>query len=218
MKLHRKELFLSISCFFLAFLLATVWNTRKDEALATRIAPEIIRFHILADSNQPDDQALKLQVRNFFLDHLYKGIGDCTNKGLTIKYIQENTDALENTIEFFMKLRGYDYSATIEICQDYFPQKSYGDYTFPCGVYDAVRVKIGSGKGRNWWCVLYPQLCFTESTYAVLPEDSQAVLEQLLTHEDYQALLDNHVLSSKPDRKIRLKLWECIEKAVNSKS
>lgn len=215
MNLHRKELFLSFSCFFLAFLLIIVWNTKKEEALAARIAPEIIRFHVLAESNRPDDQELKLQVRNFFLSHLYEGLGEDVDKEMTLKYIQDNKETLEQKTENFIASVGYQYTASVEICQDYFPQKTYGDYTFPCGTYDAVKVIIGSGNGRNWWCVLYPQLCFTENTYAVMPEESAYELEQLLDYEDYMALLDHPDPSIKPQRRIRFKLFDQIEKAVN---
>ena len=77
----------------------------------------------------------------------------------------------------------------MEVTECYFPTKTYGDMVFPCGTYDAVRVEIGKGKGHNWWCVLYPPLCFVDSTYAVVPDSSREILRESLDAADYQALL-----------------------------
>ncbi len=76
------------------------------------------------------------------------------------------------------------------IGESYFPVKEYGDLTFPAGDYEALRVRLGSSEGRNWWCVMYPALCFVDSTYQVVPETSKEQLKQNLTEEEYNSLLD----------------------------
>ena len=97
-----------------------------------------------------------------------------------------------------MQEKGYAYTAQLDIVSDYFPQKAYGDMVFPCGTYDAVRVTIGNGKGHNWWCVLYPSLCFVDPVSAVVPDSSKEQLESALEHEDYLRL-------QKPEHKLRPK-------------
>ena len=133
---RHKWLICSLACFFTAFLIAVSANTCKQEADASRIAPYVLRFHILAESNSKTDQQLKLKVREQVLS-----------------YIQE-TLSLSNELSY----------------QDHFPARTYGNAFFPCGYYDAARITIGKGKGRNWWCVLYPGLCFTNSYHTDIDE------------------------------------------------
>ena len=89
-----------------------------------------------------------------------------------------------------LKEQGFDYEVRIELEQCLFPEKTYGDMTFPAGTYDAVRVLIGQGKGKNFWCVLYPSLCYLDSTYAVVPNSSKSQLSALLSEDDFRALLN----------------------------
>ena len=88
-----------------------------------------------------------------------------------------------------MRQQGYDYIATASLGNRYFTIKKYGDMTFPAGEYEALRVQIGQAKGQNFWCVMYPTLCFVDSTYQVVPEESKEELKSTLTDEEYQALL-----------------------------
>lgn len=162
---------------------------QSDEAMAARIAPEILRFHVLANSDSDEDQQLKLRVRTLLLDSIYEELGENASLDDTKEYVLANKDSLEQEAEDYMKAEGYDYPAHMEVTECYFPTKTYGDMVFPCGTYDAVRVEIGKGKGHNWWCVLYPPLCFVDSTYAVVPDSSREILRESLDAADYQALL-----------------------------
>lgn len=161
-----------------------------EEALSGELAPQILRFHVLANSDSDEDQALKLQVKQLLIDTMYE---DLNNENLSkdelISYVNENKDELEETAETFMHLKGYDYPADIRIEQCYFPTKVYGDVTFPCGTYDAVRVLIGDGDGKNWWCVLYPPLCFSSASVAEVPDSSKQELKNLLSDHDYRDLM-----------------------------
>ena len=186
---YKRDLFLCITCLLLAFLLTMASGRRNEEAMAARIAPEILRFHVLANSDSDEDQQLKLRVRTLLLDSIYEGLGENASLNDTKEYVLSNKNSLEQQAEDYMKAQGYDYPAHMDVTRCYFPTKTYGDMVFPCGTYDAVRVEIGSGKGHNWWCVLYPPLCFVDSTYAVVPDSSKEVLRQSLDAADYQALL-----------------------------
>ena len=94
----------------------------------------------------------------------------------------------------------------MEVTTCYFPTKAYGDIVLPCGDYEAAKVTIGTGRGRNWWCVLYPQLCFIEPAYGIVPEESKELLKHSLNPDDYEALLDKT-----PRREIRFKLLELLD-------
>ena len=186
---YRRDLFLCLTCLLLAFLFTMAGQRQSDEAMAARIAPEILRFHVLANSDSDEDQQLKLRVRTLLLDSIYEKLGENASLDDTKEYVLANKDSLEQEAEDYMKAEGYDYPAHMEVTDCYFPTKTYGDMVFPCGTYDAVRVEIGKGKGHNWWCVLYPPLCFVDSTYAVVPDSSREILRESLDAADYQALL-----------------------------
>ena len=186
---YRRDLFLCLTCLLLAFLFTMAGQRQSDEAMAARIAPEILRFHVLANSDSDEDQQLKLRVRTLLLDSIYEKLGENASLDDTKEYVLANKDSLEQEAEDYMKAEGHDYPAHMEVTECYFPTKTYGDMVFPCGTYDAVRVEIGKGKGHNWWCVLYPPLCFVDSTYAVVPDSSREILRESLDAADYQALL-----------------------------
>lgn len=185
---HKKYLFLCITCFLFAFILITATVRRGKEELASRIAPDILRFHVLANSNSAEDQELKLNVRTMLLNTIYDAIGDSATKQDTRDYILSHSSQLETVAEAFIQKSGFSYPVHIEVAETYFPTKVYGDMVFPCGTYDAVRVLIGSGEGKNWWCVLYPPLCFVDAAYAEVPDTSKDYLKQVLADEDYRKL------------------------------
>lgn len=204
----KYNLFLCAACLILALLCSMAERREKDEALAGRIAPEILRFHVLANSDSADDQRLKLKVRTMLLDTIYEGLGENASLEETKVYVVSHQKTLEKRAERYMKNLGYDYPAHMELANSYFPVKTYGDMVFPCGTYEAVRVKIGKGKGRNWWCVLYPPLCFTDSSYAVVPDSSREILRESIDPADYKLLN-----RESPKIHIRLKLAELLTAA-----
>lgn len=182
---------LSATLFLMAFLVAMSGIRKHNEALAARIAPDILRFHVLANSDSPEDQALKLEVKDFLLEEIRSGLGETASlsKVYVQDYILDNKTTLETAASAFMAQHGFDYTAEISLETCEFPQKTYGDMTFPAGTYDAVRVILGNGGGQNFWCVLYPSLCYLDSTHAVVPDDSKKRLETLVAEDDFQALL-----------------------------
>lgn len=182
---------LSVMLWLVSFLMVMNGLRRKEEALAQRIAPEILRFHVLANSSSPEDQALKLTVKDLLLKEIREGIDpqDAESRDGVCRYIEENRETLERKAMLCMEARGFSYGADIRLEQCEFPEKTYGDMTFPAGTYDAVRVLLGDGKGENFWCVLYPSLCYLDSTHAVVPASSKEQLKSLLSEDDFAALL-----------------------------
>lgn len=209
---YRRDLFLCLTCLLLAFLFTMAGQRQSDEAMAARIAPEILRFHVLANSDSDEDQQLKLRVRTLLLDSIYEKLGENASLDDTKEYVLANKDSLEQEAEDYMKAEGYDYPAHMEVTECYFPTKTYGDMVFPCGTYDAVRVEIGKGKGHNWWCVLYPSLCYTDSIRAVVPDSSKQTLACLLDEDDYRSLLaQKDKDGKKPEVRVRFRFLDLLQ-------
>lgn len=184
---------LSAVCFLTAGLLFLALARTSDTDLAKELAPQVLRFHILANSNRHEDQELKLEVRSLLLDLIYDGLEEDPSQPLTkdrvVSFIREQAEPLAQAAEAFICSRGFSYPVQIRIEDSYFPVKYYGDIRFPEGVYQAARVTIGEGKGHNWWCVLYPKLCFVEESWAIMPEESKEVLSGALPGTDCSVLV-----------------------------
>ena len=197
----------------MAFLLAMNGLRRRDEALAAKLAPEVLRFHVLANSDSANDQTLKLAVKDYLLEEIRSGLVSITEtesadkwnhiaksapisqtttlltKDMVTSYVLDNKSVLETKAESFVKSCGFGYPVEIRLETCEFPVRTYGDMTFPAGLYDAVRVLIGDGAGKNFWCVLYPSLCYLDSSYAIVPDESKSILQAVLPEDDFQALL-----------------------------
>ncbi len=188
---RRSCFYTSLLCFFICFLLTLDGIRARDEALAADIAPKILRFHVLANSDSAEDQALKLRVKDLLLEKIRDGAAgnDVSDKEGLKTYIQSESSTLEAAAEDFIHSEGYDYGVHVGIETCEFPVRTYGDMTFPAGMYEAVRVVIGEGAGHNFWCILYPSLCFTDSVHASMPEESKETLKALIPEDDFQALL-----------------------------
>lgn len=214
---------LSALLILILFLLVMSGLRRKDEDLAARIAPEILRFHVLANSDSPEDQALKLEVKDLLLETIRIGLSKAHpelkesdfTRAQILTHVLDHRSELEQTAVTWIAEHGYSYPVDIRFESCHFPEKTYGDMTFPAGTYDAVRVLIGEGKGQNFWCVLYPALCYMDSTYAIVPDASKTTLKSLISEDDFLALMTaRHKKTgqeSSPSRiKIRFKFLEYI--------
>lgn len=105
--------------------------------------------------------------------------------------IHKNLSRIEREAEQVIQSEGFDYPVKAELAKVDFPEKTYGSYTFPAGKYEALEVVIGEGKGHNWWCVMYPNLCFFNSVYEVVDEEAEKSLERALTQEEYKSLMEH---------------------------
>lgn len=182
---------LSMLLWLSAFLLIMGGLRRKSEALASRISPEILRFHVLANSDSDEDQAVKLLVKDMLLDEIRWSLSpeNAASRAGICDHIMKNRAILEQKTDRFLADCGMSYRSEIRLEHCLFPEKTYGDMTFPAGTYDAVRVMLGNGRGRNFWCVLYPSLCYLDSTHAIVPEESKELLRALIPEDDFYALL-----------------------------
>lgn len=180
-----------LALILLIFLLALTSLQNQQEALAARIAPSVLRFHILADSDRREDQDVKLEVRSLVLDLLKKNLPSSSGKKETIRWILSSRSLIEQTADSYLIEHGFPYQAHLSLEHTYFPTRTYDQFLFPCGYYDAVKLVLGSGNGHNWWCVLYPSFCFTDEICKPLSGKELAELKSAIKKDDYPALLDN---------------------------
>lgn len=159
---------------------AKVKKTQQD------MAKEVFRFHVLANSDSDEDQALKMQVKETVIAYMKQELPDAKSAAETKQWAMTHEKEIESAALKVIKDAGYDYKATAKVTTCYFPDKTYGDVTFPAGDYEALRIEIGAAKGHNWWCVLYPNLCFVDATHAVVPEKGKQELQQVLTDDEYE--------------------------------
>ena len=125
---------------------------------------DLIRLHVLANSDSLTDQQLKLKVRDAIIDYLAPYLSNVTTKSAAKKVVLEQKDNLIDIGKQVVVMNGADYPIEIQIGMFEFPIKSYGSLVLPAGKYEAVRVLVGQAEGRNWWCVLFPPLCFVDIT------------------------------------------------------
>lgn len=160
-------------------------NGRARAEMQEHLAQEVLRFHILANSDSEQDQGLKLAVKEKVLAYLDQTMPEDLDVTETKEWMRRHTDELEQVSRETVKAQGFDYPVSAAVTTCWFPDKTYGDVTFPAGNYEALRVEIGAAKGRNWWCVLYPNLCFLDAVNAVVPEEGKQALREVLTEEEY---------------------------------
>jgi stage II sporulation protein R len=162
-----------------------VVNT-KQSRMQQDLAKEVFRFHVLANSDSEEDQALKMQVKEAVIAYMKEEIPSSDSVEMTKEWAKSHLDAIVNLAEAVLLEEGYAYEVTAEVTTCDFPEKTYGDITFPSGEYEALRIEIGEAKGQNWWCVLYPNLCFIDAVHAVVPEEGKKDLKNVLEEDTYE--------------------------------
>jgi stage II sporulation protein R len=163
---------------------------RTADPLQRSIASKILRFHILANSDSEDDQAVKLKVRDAVGRMMEEKLSGSSGLAETEQIVAENLDGIVATAEQTLRENGYPYGADARLAKVAFPVKSYGAYTFPAGEYEALQVTLGEGQGHNWWCVLYPNMCFQGSLYEEVSDGADGELREVLSPEEYEDVFD----------------------------
>ena len=185
----RKIIFYIVA---VAIVFLYVWSYHTGgDFLQPSIASKILRFHVLANSDSNADQAVKEKVRDAVGIYLQPLLEDAKSldetKVIVDKHLSEVVCVAENTL----RQQGYDYKVTAHINQTDFPEKSYGPYTFPPGEYEALQIIIGEGAGQNWWCVLYPNMCFRGSVFEVIEEEAGEALREVLSPWEYAEVFES---------------------------
>lgn len=164
----RKIIAFTLTFVFLA-LLSPVLRARAEENTAH---PGVFRLHILANSDSPADQAVKLTVRDAVLA-LEEGMAHCADGAEAERVLMADGGKILQTVENTLQEKGFAYGAQLYVGEFDFPQREYQGVVYPAGKYRALRIILGNGNGHNWWCVMFPPLCILE-----LP-DGEIDMEQL---------------------------------------
>lgn len=170
----------------IAIIVTGFLTKSKKNEMQEELAKEVFRFHVLANSDSQEDQALKMKVKEAIITYMERELPDSDSVEMTKKWAEQNLKHIEEVAEAVIAEEGYTYSAKAKVTNCEFPDKTYGDITFPAGEYEALRVEIGDGKGQNWWCVLYPNLCFIDAVHAVVPDEGKKELKEVLEEDTYE--------------------------------
>lgn len=178
-----------IALLFLTLLLVTesprYLQDKSTSTLQQQIATQVLRFHIRANSDTVADQQKKLRIKQSLLEWLTPILSENTSKSETIQCIRKNLPDIRKEATRMAAPE----PVTVTLQKEWFPEKTYGTCTFPEGIYDALRADIGQAKGHNWWCVLYPSLCFADALEPSMTEEGEEKLQQVLDEDAYDLLL-----------------------------
>ncbi|WP_250277666.1 stage II sporulation protein R [[Clostridium] colinum] len=166
----------------LIFMLAT---KSYSYSVQKGIADEVIRLHVLANSDEMYDQQLKIKVKDGIVKMLETQLHNSVSKDETRIILLQNLDNIEKRAKEIIKENGYDYEVSAKITFDNFPTKQYADVVLPAGEYEALKIEIGEAKGQNWWCVMFPPLCFVDASVKEVPKKDKEILKGVLTDTEY---------------------------------
>lgn len=205
MKKKLNFIFILTVLFFLYIFLLSI-NYAKN--VSANLSSSVFRLHIIANSNSDEDQHLKLIVRDNIINYMNTLISNSSTKDNIAFNISEHLEDFKNIALETIHKNGYNYDVNVSIGNFYFPTKSYGDISFPSGNYDALKIEIGESIGQNWWCVLFPPLCFVNSSSGVVPDDSKDILKENLNPESYNIITNNNEQNIGNGIKIKFKIVE----------
>ncbi len=185
-----KKIFYIISLIFLLFSFVLISLTSYANTISEDLSNNFFRLHILANSDSDEDQNLKLKIRDNIIEYMntlsYSGL----TKEEAINLTNSNLENFKKIAETIILDEGYNYPVSLEIGNFYFPTKEYGNISLPAGYYDALKIEIGEAKGKNWWCSLFPPLCFVDISAGVIDEESEEFLKENLSDDEFAIITD----------------------------
>lgn len=159
-------------------------------AVSENISNSVFRLHVIANSDSDEDQNLKYIVRDNLLNYMNTLTENITSRDAAIQIAEEHEDDFYDIAKKTIEENGYNYDVKIEIGNCYFPTKYYGDISLPAGYYDSLKVEIGNASGQNWWCVMFPPLCFVDMSTGIVPDESKKTIKENLAEEEYALISD----------------------------
>jgi len=162
-------------------------------AISENLSENLFRLHVIANSDSTEDQDLKYLVRDNIIEYINELSQNATTKNEMILLIEENIGEITKIAQDTVNIAGYNYDVNVKIGSFNFPTKYYGDISLPAGMYDSLRIEIGNAIGQNWWCVLFPPLCFVDVNSGIVPESSKEIMKDNLGAEEYRLISDDTV-------------------------
>ena len=188
-------------------LLPDRFFTAEPSDAALSLEDRILRLHILAAGDDAKSQELKLHVRDAVLSHIRDAVANAATAREAEAALSPLLPEIIAVADQTLASHGVSYRAKAEITTEFFPIKQYGSLLLPPGEYRALRIILNEGEGKNWWCMLYPSLCFTEGITATLPEEEKEELRGMLDEEEFETLFSAN--EKKPRFTFRIfELWK----------
>ena len=188
----RKRIFILVSILISILIisgLVIVKEINKIDACIYDYKDKLIRFHVIANSDTDEDQAFKLKVRDAVIDYLQPKLENSNSIQESEKIIKKEYKNLERISKNIISKNGYDYNVKVGLQYSNFPAKQYSSVVLPAGKYKALKIIIGEGAGKNWWCVMFPPLCFVDDQNGVIDEKTDEKLKEILTPEEYNLIM-----------------------------
>ncbi|MPQ43013.1 stage II sporulation protein R [Clostridium tarantellae] len=214
-----KKILIVISMFLLTMIMCASYVTKggqdiisnDEEFFVETINDKMIRFHVLANSNSIKDQNLKMEVKNKIIEYITPKFNNINSIEQARDILMENNNDIIKIAENCIKEQGFSYKVSTTLGRENFPVKVYGNITLPQGEYEAYRILIGEAKGENWWCVMFPPLCFVDVTKGeVSYEETEEKIKGVLTDEEFEVVNNKNNNNSKlkdkkEESKVKLK-------------
>lgn len=190
-------LFIGYSIFWSGFSVKGLKaNNVNSMSLQNSIENKIIRFHVIANSDKAEDQALKLKVRDKVLEYIAPKLKTSKSIEESRQILMQNDTSIQKIADKVIKDNGYSYKSVTMLSKENFPVKTYGNITLPQGEYEAYRIIIGNGSGKNWWCVMFPPLCFIDITKGeVSYKETEKAMKEVLSQNEYEEVDNTNSLS-----------------------
>ena len=175
--------------YFIVFICALIIaGTSYADNVQNDIAQNIIRLHIIANSNDDVDQQVKLKVRDGVIACMQEKFNYLSDKADCESIISDNLDYITDTANRILKENGFNYESAAYIGNFNFPTKRYADFILPPGNYEALRIVLGDGNGKNWWCVMFPPLCFIDGENGTVTQAYKNYLKENLSSDSYEII------------------------------
>ena len=191
MKTIKVRLICLVLCFITVISVMTVTingEIKKVEAASVDYKNKLIRFHVIANSDSDEDQALKLKVRDAVIEYLQPKLSKSGSIQESEEIIKSEYNNLEKISKNIICENGYNYDVRVGIEYSNFPTKQYSNVVLPAGEYKALKIIIGSGEGKNWWCVMFPPLCFVDEQKGIIDKETDRKLKEVLSEEEYNMI------------------------------
>lgn len=198
--MNAKKIFIILFLFIFYFIF---YSFSYSYSVSNNLEDTLFRLHVIANSDSKEDQDLKIYIRDKVVTYLKNF--SFNNKKELIEFLNSHQSELQQIIDSAIAEQGYQYTASFEIGNSYYPQKKYENIILPSGYYDGLKIKIGKAEGKNWWCVLFPPMCLIDSSTCELSEESEIILENTLSNES-----NSLVSSNESNYKFKFKLVDFI--------
>lgn len=188
----RNRIYILASILVVVLITSTfviIKEVNKIEACTYDYKDKLIRFHVIANSDSDKDQKLKLKVRDEVISYLQPKLENSNSIEESEKIIKNEYKTLENISKKVISKNGYNYTVKVGLEYSNFPARQYSSVVLPAGKYKALRIIIGEGKGKNWWCVMFPPLCFIDDQNGIIDEKTDKKLKEVLTEEEYDLIM-----------------------------